>query len=323
MPVRRLRTNRLPVPPPPLRHRAHSRPSSEPRESSLERVRRIAREHRATEKPFDPERRGTWKGSSRDLVVNGRARYTVIESKRRRGPGGRTASPYGAAPWTSEREKSQWHLETVGWTVRDEERGTVGIGRQPWETKREAEEWVEQQEARRAGNRSRLSQNPRQRLPHREDVEETFLVIEEDTGHYKPTTWIVVNPLDYPRGKHGSYRSLYAYRIGAYGSSCFLVWGNSYENTIEELGGFCEQFMPGLLTSEEDVGKLMAEAREDEGDMDDEQAYEKATADLMYTEAGYFTSYEVHVDELVDGPLYKATEEACHEEYVAEYGEDD
>jgi hypothetical protein len=33
-------------------------------------VRRIAREHRTTEKPFDPERRGTWKGSSRDLVVN-------------------------------------------------------------------------------------------------------------------------------------------------------------------------------------------------------------------------------------------------------------
>lgn len=39
-------------------------------QSSLDRVRRIAREHRQTEKPFDPEKRGSWRGSSRDLVVN-------------------------------------------------------------------------------------------------------------------------------------------------------------------------------------------------------------------------------------------------------------
>jgi hypothetical protein len=36
----------------------------------LDRVRRLAREHHATERPFDPEKRGTWRGSSRDLVVN-------------------------------------------------------------------------------------------------------------------------------------------------------------------------------------------------------------------------------------------------------------
>ncbi len=69
MPRPRLRPNRLPVPPPPLRHRVHS-PSASTQASALERVRRIAREHRATEKPFDPERRGSWRGSSRDLVVN-------------------------------------------------------------------------------------------------------------------------------------------------------------------------------------------------------------------------------------------------------------
>lgn len=69
MPARRMRSNRLPVAPPPLRHRVHS-PSGAPRESSLDRVRRIAREHKAQERPFDPERRGSWKGSSRDLVVN-------------------------------------------------------------------------------------------------------------------------------------------------------------------------------------------------------------------------------------------------------------
>jgi len=38
-------------------------------------VRRLAREHRVTEGPaFDPEKRGTWQGSSRDLVVNPRQR---------------------------------------------------------------------------------------------------------------------------------------------------------------------------------------------------------------------------------------------------------
>lgn len=58
---------RRPIAPPPLRHRVHSPP---PRESSLERVRRIARTHQTSERPFDPERRGSWQGSSRDLVVN-------------------------------------------------------------------------------------------------------------------------------------------------------------------------------------------------------------------------------------------------------------
>ncbi len=160
-------------------------------------------------------------------------------------------------------------------------------------------------------------------MPYRDDVEETFLFIDEETGDNQPTAWLVVNPLDYPRGNHGSHDSLYAYRLGAYGSSCFLVWGSSYEDTIEELGEFCEKFAPGHLSTEEDVGKLMEEAREDHPGIDDEKAYEEATADLTYTESGYFTSYEVHVDELHGGPLYKATEEACHEEYEAEYGEDD
>lgn len=87
-PHARLRPNRLPVAPPPLRHRAHS-PGSAARESSLDRVRRLAREHRAGEKPFDPEKRGTWKGSSRDLVVN-RMR---TNSRRPRGREGLSQQP--------------------------------------------------------------------------------------------------------------------------------------------------------------------------------------------------------------------------------------
>lgn len=70
---RRLAQNRLPVAPPPLRSRAHS-PSARSREDSLARVRRVAREHQASERPFEPEKRGSWRGSSGDLVVNG-SRY--------------------------------------------------------------------------------------------------------------------------------------------------------------------------------------------------------------------------------------------------------
>lgn len=53
------------------RSSVHS-PSVRPKgESALEHVRRISREHN---KPFDPTKRGTWRGSSKDLVVNGRLR---------------------------------------------------------------------------------------------------------------------------------------------------------------------------------------------------------------------------------------------------------
>lgn len=61
----------------------------------------------------------------------------VIESRRWKGPNGRTASLYGACPWTSDAEKSQWTLETVGWTWRMSN-GTIGLGRVPAKTYEEA-----------------------------------------------------------------------------------------------------------------------------------------------------------------------------------------
>jgi len=70
------------------------------------------------------------------------ARYEVIPSRVWQGPNGRTVSPYGAAPWTSEAEKPLWKLVEVGFTVRDRVNGTVGIGRRPWATKGEADAWV-------------------------------------------------------------------------------------------------------------------------------------------------------------------------------------
>lgn len=71
------------------------------------------------------------------------ARYEVIESKVWVGPNGITASPYGSCPWTSEADKPNWQLKTVGWTVRNLITGTVGIGKLPFDSKKEAQDWVD------------------------------------------------------------------------------------------------------------------------------------------------------------------------------------
>ena len=71
------------------------------------------------------------------------SRYEVIESRRWVRDDGRTASPYGAAPWVPESERDRWAIQTVGFTVRDTQSGTVGIGRAPWPTREAAQAWAE------------------------------------------------------------------------------------------------------------------------------------------------------------------------------------
>jgi len=70
-------------------------------------------------------------------------RYQVIPSRVWKGPEGRTASIYGAMPWTKPAEKPLWCIVQQGWTVLDLVRGTVGIGRQPWPTQELAQQWVD------------------------------------------------------------------------------------------------------------------------------------------------------------------------------------
>lgn len=66
----------------------------------------------------------------------------AIPSKRwRNKKTGAIASLYGAVPWTTPAEKADWEVETVGWTVRNDN-GTIGIGREPWKTKEEADAYV-------------------------------------------------------------------------------------------------------------------------------------------------------------------------------------
>jgi hypothetical protein len=75
-------------------------------------------------------------------------RYEVIESKSWLRDDGRTASIYGAVPWTTSSEEPRWKMVTRGFTVRDNVRNTVGIGRQPWATRAEAQAWVDTEDVR-------------------------------------------------------------------------------------------------------------------------------------------------------------------------------
>lgn len=70
MPKKRQRRNPLPAAPP--KRRFAGQPTSKQVSSSLARVRKLARDLPENERSFDPSRAPSWRGSSRDLVVNGR-----------------------------------------------------------------------------------------------------------------------------------------------------------------------------------------------------------------------------------------------------------
>lgn len=72
MTTRRVRRN-PPLPSAPAKRRFAGAPVTTPQErSALARVRRMASSVNERDRPFNPERPGSWRGSSRDLVVNGR-----------------------------------------------------------------------------------------------------------------------------------------------------------------------------------------------------------------------------------------------------------
>ena len=75
--------------------------------------------------------------------------YEVVESKRwKNHVTGETASIYGAVPWTRSADEGAWSMETVGWTVRNTRTNTVGVGRVPWGTRTEAQQWADTENAR-------------------------------------------------------------------------------------------------------------------------------------------------------------------------------
>ena len=66
-------------------------------------------------------------------------RFEIIEARQYRHTSGRTASIYGAAPWTNPADAPNWTVETRGWTVRNPFTGEVGACRPPFATRSEAE----------------------------------------------------------------------------------------------------------------------------------------------------------------------------------------
>jgi len=78
--------------------------------------------------------------------------YTVIESRAYVNPlASFKVSPYGAHPGPG------WTLQTVGFTVRNNRTGTVGIGRVPWTNRDDVEAWVIKENARLAAIAERSS----------------------------------------------------------------------------------------------------------------------------------------------------------------------
>lgn len=51
---------------------------------------------------------------------------------------GRTASIYGAVPYTSDADKANWEVVTAGYVIQWDD-GTVGNGRPPYATEAEAQ----------------------------------------------------------------------------------------------------------------------------------------------------------------------------------------
>lgn len=76
-------------------------------------------------------------------------RYEVIESKVWMRDDGKTASIYGACPYYTDAEAARWKVVTRGWTIFDTQSNTVGLGRQPFATKEEAQAKADELNAKR------------------------------------------------------------------------------------------------------------------------------------------------------------------------------
>lgn len=78
--------------------------------------------------------------------MNRNQSFEIIPSKRWvNHETGQTASIYGSVPYVTIRDKFNWSIEVRGYTVRNTKTGVVGIGRAPWKTEAEAEEWLKQE----------------------------------------------------------------------------------------------------------------------------------------------------------------------------------
>ena len=119
-------------------------------------------------------------------------------------------------------------------------------------------------------------------------------------------SYTVINPANY-EWSYDWYRAfggwsdtnVYAWSLGAVGGTHLISIGSSYEEGIEEIAEWCAENAPGHLIDFSEMAELEKEAREELGPNAEQwEVDDLAQADLVYTEAGYMTSYEMAVHEL-------------------------
>jgi hypothetical protein len=319
MPARH-RPNRLPPAPPPRRHSAHS-PRVAPKESALEHVRRITRERRVQEKPFDPEKRGSWEGSSRDLVVNGMRNLEAIEfdlqdyganMQHWHSSGGDPIYAVGSYAYSGKLyPKADVIYEAQGELERLER-----SGRFKGADLDELQDLIDQTGQLYELASGGMARNASHRRGDKHGVEliagegEGFIVIESEPNDRSP--YILVNPLDF------EMNNLYGLDFG-YGTR-ILVWSRHLENALEPAAEWLAENAPGLIVSDDELNELFEEVKAEHPGISDEEAQEEATKDLTYTEAGYIgqdwgMSFDSEVASEED-PLFVTALEASKEEYA-------
>jgi hypothetical protein len=113
--------------------------------------------------------------------------------------------------------------------------------------------------------------------------------------------YVVVNPEDYNMhlGAGGGRVEALAWGIGAYGSIHLITLWHNMGDALEVVGGWLEDNAPGQLTTQDEMAELAKEAREELGPgASDEEVWEAAEVDLMYTESGWLPSWEVSAQEI-------------------------
>jgi len=135
-------------------------------------------------------------------------------------------------------------------------------------------------------------------------------------------------------GGQYAWGQLWAFTFGAYGDLHVLVWQQDVEAALEDAAEYLEymKYWGHLMAHDSDeLQELYREAAdelfgEDHGDLDSDQqeeAWEAATADLTYTEAGYLTSYEWGVVEVTEETLIRRALEASVIEDPDQLDDDD
>jgi len=143
-------------------------------------------------------------------------------------------------------------------------------------------------------------------MPRKYEEGETIAEYEKRAGLFEVKldngiSAYVVNPeqWDDAFGGLGGSDSILWFLGSGYVSLNLITFGGGWDDGSEMLGEYLKEHFPGELISDEEMAELQKEARDELGpDASDEEVWEQAEADLMYTESGWLTSSEVNGREI-------------------------